>query len=103
MQTLIKTLGENIQIIYRKAIDADQIITQLQNSGKGKFSAVFPETAGFETKSKFFKPYAEELAKEVVELNEQPEQTLQAALPALVAKIELLLKTLANFNQAAKK
>jgi primosomal protein N'' len=103
MQSIIQKLGENVQIIYRKAIDADSIISQLQKDGKGKFTAVFPKEAGFDTNSKFFKPYAEELAKTVVELSEQPEDQVKQALPDLVAKIELLLKTLANFKQTLKK
>lgn len=103
MQTIIQKLGQNVQIIYRKAIDADAVITQLQNDGKGKFTAVFPTAAGFETSSKFFKPYAEELAKTVVELAEQPESEVKQALPDLVAKIELLLKTLANFKDTIRK
>jgi hypothetical protein len=45
----------------------------------------------------------EELAKTVVELAEEPEQEVKAALPELVAKIELLLKTLATFQQSLRK
>lgn len=103
MQTIIQKLGENVQLIYRKAIDADNIITQLQQEGKGKFSAVFPKEAGFEANSKFFKPYVEELAKTVVELAEESEDVVKAALPDLVAKIELLLTTLTNFQKTVRK
>ncbi|MCF2949072.1 hypothetical protein L0668_13200 [Paraglaciecola aquimarina] len=103
MQKIIQKLGENVQLIYRKAIDADQIISQLQNHGKGKFSAIFPAEAGFSANSKYFKPYVEELAKTVVELSEQPESDLKTELPDLVAKIELLLKTLSHFQQTVRK
>jgi primosomal protein N'' len=103
MQTIIQKLGENVQLIYRKAIDADQIISQLQHDGKGKFTAIFPTESGFEANSKFFKPYVEELAKTVVELAEESEQEIKTALPDLVAKIELLLKTLATFQQSIRK
>ncbi|MDU0353576.1 hypothetical protein RS130_06200 [Paraglaciecola aquimarina] len=102
MQTIIQKLGENIQLIYRKSIDADQIINQLQNDGKGKFTAVFPEEAGFEANSRFFKPYVEELAKTVVELAEKSEADLKAELPDLVTKIELLLKTLGHFQKSVR-
>ncbi|WP_158965846.1 hypothetical protein [Paraglaciecola sp. L3A3] len=102
MQTIIQKLGENVQLIYRKSIDADHIISQLQTSGKGKFTAVFPAEAGFEANSRFFKPYVEELAKTVVELAEKPESEVKAELPDLVTKIELLLKTLAHFQKSVR-
>ncbi|MGJ8678782.1 hypothetical protein [Paraglaciecola sp.] len=103
MQKIIQKLGENVQLIYRKAIDADQIISQLQNDGKGKFTAIFPKESGFIANSKFFKPYVEELAKTVVELSEKSESDLKSELPNLVSKIELLLKTLSNFQQTVRK
>ncbi|MFT2089589.1 hypothetical protein [Paraglaciecola sp. 2405UD69-4] len=102
MQTIIQTLSENVQVIYRKSIDADQGITQLQQSGKGKFSAIFAEDAGFKANSKFFKPYVEELAKQVLELENKPDETIKAALPELVKKIELLLTTLNQFQKNAR-
>lgn len=102
MQSIIQTLSENVQVIYRKSIDADQTITRLQQSGKGKFSAVFTEDAGFETSSKFFKPYVEELAKEVLELESQSAESVKAALPVLVKKIEMLLTTLNQFQKNAR-
>ena len=103
MQSIIQTLGKNVQVIYRKSIDADQIISQLQQSGKGKFSAIFSEDAGFSANSRMFKPYAEELAKEVVELDAKSEEELKSALPELVKKIELMLTTLSQFQKTARK
>ncbi|WP_133467976.1 hypothetical protein [Paraglaciecola marina] len=102
MQSIIQTLSENVQVIYRKSIDADQTITRLQQSGKGKFSAVFTADSGFETSSKFFKPYVEELAKEVLELESQSPESVKAALPVLVKKIEMLLTTLNQFQKNAR-
>lgn len=102
MQSIIQKLSENIQLIYRKSIDADQIITQLQQDGKGKFTAVFPAEAGFDASSRFFKPYVEELAKNVLDLQNESEQTIKSALPGMVTKIELLLTTLGHFQKSIR-
>jgi hypothetical protein len=102
MQSIIQTLSENVQIIYRKSIDADQIISRLQHDGKGKFSAVFAEDAGFSTSSRLFKPYVEELANEVLGLEPKDQDAVKEQLPSLVRKIELMLKTLNKFQKTAR-
>jgi hypothetical protein len=102
MQAIIQTLSENIQVIYRKSIDADQVIGRLQHDGKGKFSAIFAEDAGFTVSSRLFKPYVEELAKQVLELEQQQDQAVKTALPSLVKKIELMLTTLNQFQKTAR-
>lgn len=103
MQSIIQTLSENVQVIYRKSIDADQMISQLQQSGKGKFSAIFSEDSGFSASSRMFKPYAEELAKEVIDLGQKSDEDFKLALPSLVKKIELILTTLNQFQKTARK
>lgn len=102
MQTIIQTLSENIQVIYRKSIDADQIISRLQHDGKGKFSAIFAEDAGFTTSSRLFKPYVEELANDVLALEQKSQQAIKDQLPNMVKKIELMLKTLNQFQKTAR-
>lgn len=102
MQTIIQTLSENIQVIYRKSIDADQTISRLQHDGKGKFSAIFADDAGFRTNSRLFKPYVEELGEEVLALQGQSETQIKQALPAIVKKIELMLKILSKFQKNAR-
>ncbi|WP_026376338.1 hypothetical protein [Aestuariibacter salexigens] len=102
MQQLFSTLTDNMQTIYRKSIDADAAIEQLQRTGKGKFKVIFSEDAGFTTQAKQFKPYVEELAMEVASLSTQPEQDVKEKLPALVKKIELMLRTLAQFDEVVK-
>lgn len=102
MQTIIQSLSENVQIIYRKSIDADHIISRLQQDGKGKFSAIFGKDAGFKTSSRLFKPYVEELANEVLALDQQDQETLKQQLPQIVKKIELILKTLNQFQKTAR-
>ncbi|WP_299073649.1 hypothetical protein [uncultured Paraglaciecola sp.] len=103
MNSIIQSLSENIQVIYRKSIDADQIISHLQHDGKGKFSAIFAEEAGFTTSSRLFKPYVEELAKEVLALETNTQEAIKLQLPAMVKKIELMLTTLEQFQKTARK
>lgn len=103
MQSIFDKLSENMQAIYRKAIDADQALNQLQQSGKGKFNYVFAEDAGFSVQSKRFAPYVEELGKEIARLTQAEELDVRNALPAIVKKMELMLVTLSNFQLSLKK
>lgn len=102
MQAVLDKLTQNMQLIYRKAIDADAALASLHQSGKGKFSNVFADDAGFTVSSKRFQPYVEELAKEVAQLAEADEEDFKTALPVIVKKMELLLITLSNFQQSLK-
>lgn len=98
MHSLFEKLTENMQIIYRKAIDADQSLAQLQQSGKGKFNHIFSDDAGFTVQSKRFMPYVEELANDIAQLDSIEPPVLQQSLPAIVKKMEMLLSTLAQFK-----
>lgn len=102
MQTVLEKLAENMQLIYRKAIDADESLNRLQQGGQGRFNHVFPQDAGFSVHSKRFMPYVKELAGEIAVLTETDQDTLQKALPNIVKKMELLLKTLGQFQQTLK-
>ena len=97
MQNLLDKLTENMQLIYRKAIDADQALDKLQQTGKGKFANVFAADAGFTVQSKRFMPYVEELASDVAGLSNLASEDLQQRLPTIVKKMELLLKNLRQF------
>ena len=102
MQSIIQSLSENVQVIYRKAIDADQVISRLQHDGKGKFSAIFAKDAGFTISSRLFKPYVEELANDVLALEQKDQVAVKEQLPSMVKKIELILKTLNQFQKTAR-
>lgn len=103
MRPIIDKLKENMQLIYRRALDADNALARLQQSGKGKFKRVFAEDAGFVCVSKRFSPYVEELGKEVVELESvQDKAEFESKLVAVVKKMELMLLTLSNFQQSLK-
>lgn len=99
MLQVFQKLAENMQLIYRKAIDADAALDALQKTGKGKFETVFSEEHGFTVTAKRFLPYVEELALEIAKLSEQDEQIAKEALPAVVKKMELLLTTLGKFKK----
>lgn len=102
MQNVLDKLAENMQLIYRKAIDADESLNKLQQSGKGKFNVIFSGDSGFSANSKRFMPYVEEVATQVSELAGADQQKLQATLPEIVKKMELLLTTLAQFQHSLK-
>lgn len=99
MSEIINALNENLKVIYRKALDADQSLNALQSQGKGKFKTIFDTDSGFTTNSKRFAPYVEEVAEQVMNLNNASEDDLANKLPQLVKKIELLFKTLEQFKR----
>lgn len=102
MQTLHQQLQQNLQLIYRKAIDADAAIDQLQKQGKGKFATIFDASSGFTTSAKRFSPYVQELATRIEQLQNLSEQELSTALPPVIKQIELLFTTLADFKATLK-
>ncbi len=86
-----------MQIIYRKAIDADSALDKLQKSGKAKFSVIFTEDNGFTTKSKRFGPYVDELAKDISIL-QSDNINIKNEITVIVKKMELMLLTLAKLK-----
>ncbi len=102
MNAVITQLKENLQLLYRKSIDADAALKQLRGQGKGKFEQIFDKQSGFQSTSKEFRPYVEEIARDVDALLHQNEVSMQQSLPNIVKKIELLFKTLSGFQQSLK-
>lgn len=98
MQAIINQLKENAQLLFRKAIDADRLLDELQQQGKGKHQSVFNADAGFTTKSTRFQPYVQEVMQDIESLVQQEASELEAQLKALVKKIELLFTTLSNLS-----
>ncbi|MFQ3206089.1 MAG: hypothetical protein ACI9IT_000223 [Glaciecola sp.] len=97
MQQVLAKITENMQIIYRKAIDADSALDKLQQSGKAKFSVIFTEDNGFTTKSKRFGPYVDELAKDISIL-QSDNIDIKNEITVIVKKMELMLLTLAKLK-----
>lgn len=102
MNKIIEAINENLRLIYRKAVDADDALNALSAKGKGKFNTIFAEGSGFRTRNKRFGPYVEELAGEVAALVNENQENLNRELPAIVKKIELLLTTLQQFKKTLK-
>ncbi|GAA6182825.1 MULTISPECIES: hypothetical protein [Alteromonadaceae] len=98
LRPLFEKLTENMQLIYRKSIDADEALSKLQQSGKGKFNHIFAEDAGFAVQSKRFMPYVKELAAEVASLETADQAQFESSLPEIVKKMELLLSTLSQLK-----
>ena len=102
MDALHQQLQDNLQLIYRKAIDADAAIDSLQQQGKGKFATIFAKGSGFETEAKRFGPYVKELAGNIDALKGQQQEALAQQLPIVVKQIELMFTTLNNFKTSLK-
>jgi CO dehydrogenase nickel-insertion accessory protein CooC1 len=97
MQSVLEKINENIQIIYRKAIDADAALDKLQQLGKGKFTVIFSEGSDFITRSKRFRPYVDELAIDFSKLRTENDD-VEKELVAIVKKIKLLLLTVGKLK-----
>ncbi len=97
MEEVINKLKENLQLIYRKALDADKQLDALSKDGKAKFTVIFGEDSEFSSRSKRFIPYVEELALEITALESNKEESTKL-LPVIVKKIQTLLVTLEKFK-----
>ncbi len=97
--TVIEQYRQSLQAAYRQAVDADALLDGLQQDGKGKFSAIFRDDAGFETQANRFVPYVQELADALSRFEAEPNPE---ALPHMVQQLELLLTTLAQLRQQVK-
>ena len=97
MEEVINKLKENLQIIYRKALDADKQLDTLNKDGKGKFTVIFGDDSEFSSRSKRFIPYVEELAIEITTLESEKSNPTEL-LPKIVKKIQTLLVTLEKFK-----
>ncbi len=102
MNQVIESLKQNLQILYRKAIDADARLDQLQQGGKGKFQAIFPVHAGFSTENKRFSPYVAEIAEQVLNIEQQGQTPDAELLADTVKKMEIVFNTLNQFNDSLK-
>ncbi|MFC0117506.1 prephenate dehydrogenase [Pseudoalteromonas xiamenensis] len=97
MQSVIEHLNENLKVLYRQALDADQKLDELQRQGHGKFAALFQKDAGFNVESKRFKPYVLDVAADVSALSEEDNMD-QEKLKHTVAKMQQLHSLLASFK-----
>lgn len=99
MQSVIQSLKQNLKVIYRKAVDADNRLKQLQQSGMGKHGRIFVEAAGFTVESRLFLPYVQELSEDIETLEKLSPDEQQSALATVVKKVEHMHVTLATFDK----
>lgn len=97
MKNILDELNNNLKLLYRLAIDADEKLDSLQKDGKGKFTALFNQDAGFEISAKRFKPYVLEVASDVDGLT-QITQLQEQQLAPVVKKMHQLHQLLASFK-----
>jgi hypothetical protein len=97
MQNVLEKINENIQMVYRKAIDADAALDKLQQSGKGKFTVIFSEETHFITRKKRFGPYVDELALDFSKLKAE-QDGLEEEIIIVVKKIQLMLLTIGKLK-----
>lgn len=101
MDTLLEQLDENLKELYRKALDADALLEELQQQGQANYQAIFGKAAGFIVESNRFMPYLAETAEQIAAIR-QSQQFNTATLQRVVKQLQTLHKTLAEFRAALK-
>lgn len=101
MDQLLDQLDANLKELYRKVVDADAALNQLQQQGKGKHKAIFPKEAGFQSDSPRFMPYLAETA-ELVAAMRHSQQFNTATLQKAVQQLKWLHQTVQEFQHALK-
>lgn len=102
MEQLLNQLDLNLKELYRKALDADAILDELQSKGQAKHQAIFPAPAIFRVSSPRFMPYLSETAEQVSAIR-QTQQFNTATLELVVKQLQLLHKTLNEFRAVVAK
>ncbi len=99
MEQLLNQLDQNLKELYRKAVDADALLDELAQQGKGKHQAIFPADSLFRISSQRFLPYLSETAEQVASIR-LTQQFNTATLELVVKQLQLLHKTLNEFRTA---
>lgn len=102
MDTLLTQLEQNLKELYRKALDADAVLEQLRQQGHGNFNHVFSNDGLFQSQADHFMPYLTETADQIYAIR-QTGQFNTATLEKVVKQLQILHKTLAEFQAALKK
>lgn len=101
MDTLLAQLDDNLKELYRKALDADALLDELQQQGQAKHQAIFNKDAAFQIQSNRFMPYLAETAEQIAAIR-QSQQFNTSTLQRIVQQLQLLHKTLTEFRTALK-
>ena len=103
MEQLLNQLDVNLKELYRKALDADALLDELQSQGKANHQAIFPVAESiFQVSSARFMPYLSETAEQVSAIR-LTQQFNTATLELVVKQLQLLHKTLTEFRAAVAK
>ena len=99
MKNLHTSLDQNMQEIYRKAVDADTRLNELKKQGLGKFASIFTEQSAFRCNEKTFMPYVAELTEDVARFRDTEDNV---DLAVILNKMEQLHKVLAALKNITK-
>ena len=102
MDTLLNQLDDNLKELYRKAIDADAMLDNLQQQGHGKHQRIFADNTLFQASSNRFMPYLAETAEQIAAMR-QSQQFNTATLERVVKQLKHLHQTLATFRAVITK
>lgn len=102
MDTLLDQLDDNLKELYRKALDADALLDNLQQQGHAKHQRIFADHALFQASSNRFMPYLAETAEQVAAMR-QSQQFNTATLQRVVKQMKQLHQTLAEFRTVITK
>lgn len=100
MEELLNKLDQNLRELYRKAVDADAILDELQASGHGKHQSIFKDGI-FTVNSNRFMPYLSETAEQIA-LIRQTQHFDTAVLERIVRQLQQLHTTLQEFKSVLK-
>lgn len=101
MDALLNQLDANLKELYRKALDADAVLDNLQQQGQAKHQSIFQPGGLFQASSNRFMPYLSETAEQISAIR-QSQQFNTATLQNIVKQLQLLHKTLSDFRTAIK-
>lgn len=102
MDALLTQLDDNLKELYRKALDADALLDNLQQQGHGKYQHIFADNQLFKVSSNRFMPYLAETAEQVAAMR-QSQQFNTATLQRVVQQLKQLHTTLADFRAVITK
>lgn len=100
MNQLLTSFHAALEDITERAMNADLYLAELKNAGMGNFNYVLASDSGFQVRSNRFQPYILELSEQLNKLRVVSDNEIKAALPELLKKLELLLKTLMSFEKS---
>ena len=99
MDTLLTQLDDNLKELYRKAVDADALLDNLQQQGHAKHQRIFADNQLFQASSNRFMPSLAETPEQVAALRHS-QQFNTATLQRVVQQLKQLHSTLAEFRAA---